>query len=352
MCDEKSITEKQVDSLIRELDFLELSPSQTKYLEALPLSKIRQERKHSRGKSDFSNITGKVDFLKQEQILLLFREIYHHVSELNKLRNGSVSPEERPSRMKGHETLIREAVDEIFLSHRMLVLKSVNRFRWIGEVFLDDMTQEAAIALFRAIRRYDPTCGIPFLVYARRSIHNGLKDYVDDVLISDNLMLPASGHLTRMGELIREYKRENDGEEPSEEYIAQVTGSTLAIAKKVKLLVKRMHNLQHACVSMDEEGDDGFTLHDVVFNSRDMSVENHVQYQELLPVLDRLSELEKSVIEMHVMQGMTFDDIGKHFHMTRSRMHQLEEKAIRKIRQWLKIKTVNHAKRHRHTDKV
>ncbi len=330
---EHILTKKEIESLKKEIDFLELSPAQSAQIEGVPLCKIRQIRRFNGAKDAFLTRGGKVDFLSQHQVEMLFREIYYNIAKIR----PSLDREEVSSiEVQRHITAIREAIEEIFLAHRALILKMANRFRWIGESLVDDLIQDGSVALLKAIKRYDPTSKVPFLAYAKKAVYNTLKDSVDNLMASDTLLSPVSGNIIRVAEMVKEFK--TNGDELSDEDISTALGVPRYVAKSIRNIVSKMNASPYPFLSMDEANEDGLTLHDSVGNQNEIGVDVRMQYNEVIGAIRSLPYKERTVLEMHLLEGRTVDQIGAELKLTRSRVQQIEVEAISILRRRLKIK--------------
>jgi RNA polymerase sigma-B factor len=271
------------------------------------------------------NSGGETQNLTEEEINLLFKEIYYHIDEIR-----SCARESDRQKFKKHARDITDATEELFLSFKALILKYVNRFRWVGEIFVDDMIQVASMAFVGGVKRYDPSYGTPFIAYITKCIHNKLKDYVNRKILSDASLVTVSSHAIKLNSILEEFK--TNPIKPTDAYLATAIGVNIKILQHVKEIAKRLSLQPTSFASFDEINEEGSSLHDFIPSKEKRSASDTSQYHELIEELNNLPPKFKDILEMHMIKGMTFGEIGKQIGLTRSRVQQLEVAAIKKLK--------------------
>ncbi len=198
---------------------------------------------------------------------------------------------------------------------------------------LPDLINEGNLGLIKAARRFDETRGFKFISYAvwwiRQSILQALAEQARIVRLPLNQVGTISKINKTYSQLEQEYERA-----PS----ASEIGMELEIdSKKVRDSLKSAG--RHVSVDAPfKEGED-HGLIDTMSNKGPKTDSGLIQeslVQEIERSLTTLSERERSVIRMFYgigkKQGMTLDEIGSEFDLTRERVRQLKEKAIRRLR--------------------
>lgn len=198
---------------------------------------------------------------------------------------------------------------------------------------LPDLINEGNLGLIKAARRFDETRGFKFISYAvwwiRQSILQALAEQARIVRLPLNQVGVISKINKTFSQLEQEYERA-----PS----ASEIGIHLEIdAKKVRDSMKSSG--RHVSVDAPfQEGED-FGLIDMMSGNGPKTDQGLIQeslIQEIERSLTTLSERERQVIRMFYgigkKQGMTLDEIGAEFDLTRERVRQLKEKAIRRLR--------------------
>jgi RNA polymerase primary sigma factor len=200
---------------------------------------------------------------------------------------------------------------------------------------LNDLINEGNLGLVKAAKKFDETRGFKFISYAvwwiRQSIMQALADQSRIV----RLPLNKTGALNKINraysELEQKYEREPTPEELAEilEMDFEEVSSTLRAGTR---------QVSVDAPFSDEESN---SLLDVLENKGTLPTDYAISYQDSLRVeasraLAALSERERQVIEMFFGIGctnpMSLEQIGEQLDLTRERVRQIKEKAIRRLR--------------------
>jgi len=199
---------------------------------------------------------------------------------------------------------------------------------------LPDLINEGNLGLIKAAEKFDETRGFKFISYAvwwiRQSILQALAEQARIV----RLPLNQVGSLNKITKALAKFEQENE-RRPSSEELANIIG--LPVDKIGDTL-----KVQGRHISVDApfvEGEDNSLL-DVLVNDdspmADRSLVNESLSKEIDRALDTLTPREKDIIRMFFGIGtheMTLEEIGQTFGLTRERVRQIKEKAIRRLRQ-------------------
>ncbi|HTF02804.1 MAG TPA: RNA polymerase sigma factor RpoD/SigA [Bacteroidia bacterium] len=199
---------------------------------------------------------------------------------------------------------------------------------------LPDLINEGNLGLIKAAKRFDETRGFKFISYAvwwiRQSILQALAEQSRIV----RLPLNQVGSLNKINKaysrLEQEYEREPTAEELSR--VLELPEDKVADTMRV--------SGRH--VSMDApllNGEDNSLL-DVIVNHdsprADRLLMNESLQREIERSLSTLTERERDVIKLFFgigcQHGLTLEEIGAKFDLTRERVRQIKEKAIRRLR--------------------
>ena len=199
---------------------------------------------------------------------------------------------------------------------------------------LGDLINEGNLGLIKAAKRFDETRGFKFISYAvwwiRQSILQALAEQSRIV----RLPLNRIGALNKIGKaysnLEQEFEREPNASELANELDMDVTevSDTLKISGR--------HVSMDAPFSHGEEN----SLLDVMENEDQPSPDNTLISESLKVEIERalstLSEREMEVIRLYYginkEHSLTLEEIGEKFNLTRERVRQIKEKAIRRLR--------------------
>ena len=198
---------------------------------------------------------------------------------------------------------------------------------------LPDLINEGNVGLLRAAEKFDETRGFKFISYAVWWIRQAILQALAEQSRIVRLPLNQVGALNRIGKELSKFEQENE-RRPSAEELSDRLG--IPVDKVVdSLKVSGRH------VSVDApfaEGEDN-TLLDVM-TSDDMPTTDAGLTQESLSkevdrALRQLSEREQDILKMFFgigCQELTLEEIAAKFDITRERVRQIKEKAIRHLK--------------------
>ena len=197
---------------------------------------------------------------------------------------------------------------------------------------LPDLINEGNLGLIKAAEKFDETRGFKFISYAvwwiRQSILQALAEQSRIV----RLPLNQVGSLNKINKAFSKFEQENE-RKPSPEELADALELP---ADKVAdtLRVSGRH------ISVDApfvEGEDNSLL-DVLINNDSPNADRSLMMESLAKEIERalatLTERESDIIRMFFgigCQEMTLEEIGEKFGLTRERVRQIKEKAIRRL---------------------
>ncbi|WP_338769115.1 RNA polymerase sigma factor RpoD/SigA [Bernardetia sp. OM2101] len=207
---------------------------------------------------------------------------------------------------------------------------------------LGDLINEGNLGLIKAAQRFDETRGFKFISYAvwwiRQSILQALAEQSRIVRLPLNRVGSLNKISKTFSELEQRYEREPSPEELADEL--EITPAEVIDTLKI--------SGRH--VSMDApfvQGEDN-TLLDVLENDTedkpDSELMNDSLRREVQRALSTLTPREADVITYYFgLNGehpMTLEEIGEKFNLTRERVRQIKEKAIRRLRHTTRSKAL------------
>ena len=198
---------------------------------------------------------------------------------------------------------------------------------------LPDLINEGNLGLIKAAEKFDETRGFKFISYAvwwiRQSILQALAEQSRIV----RLPLNQVGSLNKINKALQKFEQENERMPSSEELSEMIDVPKDKIADTLR--VSGRH------VSVDAplvEGEDNSLLDVLVNNdspSADRGLVNESLNKEIERALSTLATREREIIKSFFgigCQEMTLEEIGERFGLTRERVRQIKEKAIRKLK--------------------
>ncbi len=200
---------------------------------------------------------------------------------------------------------------------------------------LPDLINEGNLGLIKAAKRFDPTRGFKFISYAvwwiRQSILQALAEQSRIV----RLPLNQVGSLNKLNKTFSRLEQQFE-REPLPEELSEIL--ELPMDK-----IKDTMQLSGKHVSVDApfaNGDDNNSLLDVLVNHDSPRADSMLIKESLKREIERslstLNEKEKEVVKLFfgldVPHPLTLEEIGAKFALTRERVRQIKEKAIRRLR--------------------
>lgn len=225
------------------------------------------------------------------------------------------------------------ALDRLVKANLRFVVSVAKQYQNQG-LTLPDLINEGNLGLIKAARRFDETRGFKFISYAvwwiRQSILQALAEQSRIV----RLPLNKIGSINKINKMFARLEQENE-RPPSPEEIAKELDMTVSDVKE-----SMKNSGRH--VSMDApliEGEDS-NLYDVLRSGEspipDKSLMHESLRTEILRALDTLTPREADVVLLYFGLGeehpMTLEEIGETFDLTRERVRQIKEKAIRRLK--------------------
>jgi RNA polymerase primary sigma factor len=227
----------------------------------------------------------------------------------------------------------RVALEKLTRANLRFVVSVAKQYQNQG-LSLPDLINEGNLGLIKAAEKFDETRGFKFISYAvwwiRQSILQALAEQARIV----RLPLNQVGSLNKISKEFQKFEQENERRPSAEELADRLD---LPVDKVVdSLKVSGRH------ISVDApfvDGEDNSLL-DVLVNDDSPMADNLLVNESLSREIDRalstLTDREKEIIQMFFgigMQEMTLEEIGDRFGLTRERVRQIKEKAIRRLKQ-------------------
>ncbi|MDI6839812.1 MAG: sigma-70 family RNA polymerase sigma factor [bacterium] len=265
-------------------------------------------RKHSRSKHAHRNIEEKLCMKKGS-----FKKLLSKVSKY----------ERAATKIKQH----------MVHANVRLVISIAKRYISRGLEFTD-LIQEGNAGLIKAVSKFDYRKGYKFSTYAswwiRQSISRAISDY------SRAIRVPV--HMTEIvHRVLREIRliMQEDSKEPSPEELADRLSLPLNKIKNVYRIAQDIASLDRPIGDDDDSFLGDFIASDSE-NSPAYSISRTILKERLEDILKDLSKREQKVIEMRFglrgHQSKTLEEIGLIFDVTRERIRQIEQKALKKLK--------------------
>ena len=227
----------------------------------------------------------------------------------------------------------QSALEKLTKANLRFVVSVAKQYQNQG-LSLPDLINEGNLGLIKAAKRFDETRGFKFISYAvwwiRQSILQALAEQSRIVRLPLNQVGSLNKINKAFSKLEQEFEREPSAEELSD--LLELPQDKVADTMRV--------SGRH--VSMDApfiNGEENSLL-DVLINHDSPRADTSLMSESLQKEIDRslstLTERERDVIRLFfgigLNHGLTLEEIGAKFDLTRERVRQIKEKAIRRLR--------------------
>ncbi len=224
------------------------------------------------------------------------------------------------------------ALDKLTRANLRFVVSVAKQYQNQG-LSLPDLINEGNLGLIKAAQKFDETRGFKFISYAvwwiRQSILQALAEQSRIV----RLPLNQVGSLNKISKELSKFEQENQRRPSAEE-----------LANRLDIPVEKISStisVSGRSISVDApfaEGEDNCML-DVLTNDDSPMADSSLNQESLSKEVDRalnqLHDREREILKMFFgigCQEMTLEEIGDKFDLTRERVRQIKEKAIRKLK--------------------
>lgn len=227
----------------------------------------------------------------------------------------------------------QEALEKLTKANLRFVVSVAKQYQNQG-LSLADLINEGNIGLIKAAKRFDETRGFKFISYAVWWIRQAILQALAEQSRIVRLPLNRVGTLHKIGKISSSLEQEY-GREPSPSEIAkELELSAVEVSDTLK--ISNSHLSLDAPFSTSEDNSLMDVLEDEFQPAPDEALLDESLRLEIERALDTLSRREAEVINLYFglnhEKALTLEEIGARFNLTRERVRQIKEKAIRRLR--------------------
>lgn len=262
----------------------------------------------------------------------LVNNLREYMNEIAKIPLLTAEQEVEYSKSEDYDALVQHNL--------RLVVSIAKRYQGKGMNF-QDLIQEGNIGLMTAAKKYDADKGFRFSTYATYWI----KQAISRAMINQtrNIRIPVHmiGEVNKVKAVIKKYEDEYN-ETPTNEQVAKLMGKKV---EDIENLIKLTWNTSslNALVGDEEDTELGDFIEDEKTLTPYQSAENALLRDSLEGILGTIGDREAQVIRMRFGldgEAMTLEEVGNTLGVTKERIRQIEDKALKKLRNPIRSATL------------
>jgi RNA polymerase primary sigma factor len=232
----------------------------------------------------------------------------------------------------------RKALEKLTKANLRFVVSVAKQYQNQG-LSLPDLINEGNLGLIKAAEKFDETRGFKFISYAVWWIRQSILQAIAEQSRIVRLPLNQVGSVNKINRLLNKFEQEHERRPSIEEIAEHIDLPQDKIEDAMKV------NTRHVSVDAPFVDGEENSLLDVLINDdspmADKTLVMESLREEINRALQRLNERERNIIEAFFginQPEMTLEEIGDKYGLTRERVRQIKEKAIRRLRHSTKNK--------------
>lgn len=254
-----------------------------------------------------------------------------YLTEISKLDMISVDQEvELARRIRDGDQI---ALQKLAKANLRFVVSVAKQYQNNG-MTLGDLINEGNVGLIRAASRFDETRGFKFISYAvwwiRQAIMQALAEQSRTVRLPLNRVSSLNKIARATAALEQKFEREPTAEELAtvlEMSETEITDNKLISGRAISMNAPLMEGEDNSLLDMLSDKESEPPDQELVFNSLKQEISRSLSSLTL-----READVITSYFGLNGTQALTLEEIGDQFSLTRERVRQIKEKAIRRLR--------------------
>lgn len=226
----------------------------------------------------------------------------------------------------------RKALEKLTKANLRFVVSVAKQYQNQG-LSLPDLINEGNVGLIKAAEKFDETRGFKFISYAVWWIRQSILQAIAEQSRIVRLPLNQVGSVNKINRVLNKFEQEHERRPSIDEIADNVDIPHDKIEEAMKV------NSRHVSVDAPFADGEDNSLLDVLPNNDSPMADRKLVLESLREEINRalqtLNERERNIIEAFFginQQEMTLEEIGDKYGLTRERVRQIKEKAIRRLR--------------------
>ncbi|HPD25729.1 MAG TPA: RNA polymerase sigma factor RpoD/SigA [Candidatus Marinimicrobia bacterium] len=274
--------------------------------------------------TNYSTSSRKSPFISNEVLRRYFEEI-----RTEKI----LTPDEEIELARKVKAGDTQALDRLLKANLRFVVSVAKKYQGYG-LSLADLINEGNIGLIKAARRFDETRGFKFISYAVWWIRQTILQAISENSRLVRLPLNVVGSLNKITKITSEFERDYEREPTNDEIEV--------LLQNEKIDIDSARQLTENTISIDAPvgNDQTSTLQDILPSQEDndpgLTLNQESFHLEIERALNSLDKREAYILRLYFGIDsdlpLNLEDIAARLHLTRERVRQIKEKALRKLR--------------------
>jgi RNA polymerase primary sigma factor len=231
------------------------------------------------------------------------------------------------------EAKVKEAKSEMVKANLRLVISIARRYINRGLQFLD-LIQEGNMGLMRAVDKFEYRRGYKFGTYATWWVRQAMTRAIADQARTIRLPVHMIEVISKLNRTSRALVQQM-GREPTLEEVAGEMGISMDKVQKILKITQKPISLETPIGEEEESRLEDFIEDKEAISPQEAAMSSRM-VKQIQKVLSTLNEREEKIMRMRFGIGEkhehTLEEVGQDFNVTRERIRQIEEKALKKLR--------------------